>query len=94
LGGNRFQRFLALETAEAVATSRRLGSTPLKRGVNQSMAAKEFRRAQKVRCAPRCGIGNSTLETDGISVYIASVEMSNLEVKIPDLLLKQVNELP
>jgi hypothetical protein len=35
----------------------------------------------------------ASLETDGISVYIASVEMSNLEVKIPDLLLKQVNEV-
>jgi hypothetical protein len=48
---NRFQRFIAGKTAEAVATTRRLGSTPLKRGVNQSMAAKGFRRAQKVRCA-------------------------------------------
>src|SRR5271157_3646747 len=44
---NRFQRFIARKTAEAVATTRRLGSTPLKRGVNQSMAAKGFRRAQK-----------------------------------------------
>jgi hypothetical protein len=49
---NRFQRFIAWKTAEAVATTRRLGSTPLKRGVNQSMAAKGFRRAQKLRCAP------------------------------------------
>jgi hypothetical protein len=33
---NRFQRFIARETAEAVATTRRLGSTPLKRGVNET----------------------------------------------------------
>jgi hypothetical protein len=49
-GGNRFQRFRARETAEAVETTRLLGSAPLKRGVNQSMAAKGFHRAQKVRC--------------------------------------------
>jgi len=54
---NRFQRFRARETAEAVATTRCLGSTPLKRGVNQSMAAKGFRCAQKLRCAPCVGSG-------------------------------------
>jgi len=48
---NRFQRFIPRKTAEAVAITRCLGSTPLKRGVNQSMAAKGFRRAQKLRCA-------------------------------------------
>jgi hypothetical protein len=30
---------------------------------------------------------------EGFSAYIATVEMSTLEVKIPDLLLKQVNEV-
>jgi hypothetical protein len=50
---NRFQRFIAWKTPKAfgVASTRRLGSTPLKRGVNQSMAAKGFHRAQKLRCA-------------------------------------------
>jgi hypothetical protein len=35
----------------------------------------------------------SSLETKGISVYIAPIEMSTLEVKIPDLLIKHVNEV-
>src|SRR5271157_1226317 len=46
---NRFQRFIAWKTPKAfgVAITRRLGSTPLKRGVNQSMAAKGFGRSHE-----------------------------------------------
>jgi hypothetical protein len=43
--------------------------------------------------AARFAVGNSSLETDGVPAHIAAVEMSTLEVRIPDLLLKQVNEV-
>ena len=38
-------------------------------------------------------VRDTSLETKGILGWIASVEMSTLEVKIPDLLFKQVNEV-
>ena len=50
-------------------------------------------RCAKNRDSLRVGIWDSSLETERILVYIASIEMSTLEVKIPDLLLKQVNEV-
>src|SRR5271163_4849204 len=49
--------------------------------------------AQHPAFTARSGVGNSNLETEGISGYIAAFKMSTLKITIPDLLLQQVNEV-